>query len=345
MHAMVLHMIAAALSGRGKTSLRRASQSSGPEAVALLLAGRTAHEVDAEVDASGRTALHHACWRGDIRNVELLLDFGCDVNRWSTGVHSYGKTPIFYATTRCRDEVVELLLSRGARVRILNNKGQSVLSLASSHLSADVVRMVAAAEAAEAAEAAAGKAWAEAAVRRPHQMRPAVRRDGWLDFLSSHPDGQEYGDLDPRFCPASAEDMVTDLAVNPTSRESRRRHGHLSSSHSLRWWPPARKPKRKRARHTTAPGLGRDVSASIGTGELALPDAPRQRGRAPPPIDPAESAAADEADLAAFHRAVSEYTSESLPSGRLSAGSSHTSKRAGCSSIPDAFWDDGGADE
>ena len=48
--------------------------------------------------------------------------------------HSYGKTPLFYATTRCRDEVVRLLLEHGAKTRVLNNKGQSVLSLASSHL-------------------------------------------------------------------------------------------------------------------------------------------------------------------------------------------------------------------
>jgi len=271
----------------------------------LLLAGRSASEVERDVDASGRTALHHAAWRGDIRNVELLLDIGCDVNRWSKGLHSYGKTPIFYATTRCRDDVVELLLHHGARTRILNNKGQSVLSLASSHLSEDVVQLVAAAEASEAADVIANQAWAEAAAKRPPHMRPLVHANGWLDFLSSHPDGQVYSDLDPRFCPASESDDITELAVNPTSRESRRLHQHLTGSRSLLWWPPAKKDKGQPA------GL--------------------REGSALHALDSAKAAAHDEADLNVFHRVVAEFA------GMRPADSTNT---GGGSSIPNSFWDE-----
>ena len=90
------------------TSLRRAAQLDDPSLLASLLTARgcTAADVAGAGAASGRSALHHAAWRGCEANVRLLLHLGCDVNRWSTGEYSYGKTPIFYAITRCRDGIV-----------------------------------------------------------------------------------------------------------------------------------------------------------------------------------------------------------------------------------------------
>ncbi|EKX35172.1 hypothetical protein GUITHDRAFT_51906, partial [Guillardia theta CCMP2712] len=90
----------------------------------------------------GKNPLHHAAWRGHIDSVRLLLQKGMDVNRWSTGVHNYGKTAIFYALTRSRGEVVEVLLEHRARVRIVNNKGQTPRSIASSHLEDKYVEMI-----------------------------------------------------------------------------------------------------------------------------------------------------------------------------------------------------------
>ena len=71
---------------------------------------------------------------------------GLPISRISRPRHSYGKTPLFYATTRCRDEVVRLLLAHGAKTRVLNNKGQSVLSLATSHLKPAAVEALVLAE-------------------------------------------------------------------------------------------------------------------------------------------------------------------------------------------------------
>lgn len=148
-----------------------------------------------------------------------------------TGIHSYGKTPLFYAITRCRDEVVELLLARGARTRILNNKGQSVLSLAATHLTPSVVSAV---EAAEAAEGELPERWLQRLHALAPEARPLLCPAGWVDFQSSHPDGQTYGDLDPRFYTALTNgDVATRLAINPTSREGRRLHKHLPGSRSL----------------------------------------------------------------------------------------------------------------
>ena len=174
----------------------------------------------------GRSALHHACWRGAIGNVRTLLDLGCDINSWSTGLYSYGKTPIFYAITRDRSNVVELLLEHGARTRILNNKGQSVLSLAASHLELATVSAV---EAAEKAEGELDAAWVARLSQLREEERPIVRSGGWLDFRASHPDGETYGDLDPRFLTADELEAISAiggvlgrLSVNPTTREGRR---------------------------------------------------------------------------------------------------------------------------
>ena len=152
----------------------------------------------ADVDSSGKSALHHAAWRGHADNVQALLDVGADVNAWSTGEFNYGKTPVFYAITRCRDAVVLQLLCHGAKTKIVNNKGQSVLSLAASHCSPETVAAIEEAEKKEAGQ--------------------------WLNFRASHSDGLSYGDLDPRFVerPIDPEhDVVQDLVINPTSRESR----------------------------------------------------------------------------------------------------------------------------
>jgi hypothetical protein len=232
--------LAGSTTGTGESSassLRRAAGAYDPEPLAHLLerlGPLTSVDIESDVDESGRSALHHACWRGALRSVERLLDMGCDVNIWSTGTYSMGKTPIFYAVTRCRDSVVSLLLERGARTRILNNKGQSVLSLASSHLDPATIAAIEAAEANEATSAGGGTdLWLERISRMADGERPIVRKDGWLDFLSSHPDGCTYGDLDPRFIgPPAMEALVAAggvrnrLCVNPTTREGRKIRKH-----------------------------------------------------------------------------------------------------------------------
>jgi hypothetical protein len=123
---------------------------------------------------SGKTALHLAAWKGPLEHVHRLLDRNANINQWSTNIGNYGKTAIFYAITRCRDDVVLALLSRGAWVKIVNNKGQSPRSLAVSHLQPATLQAIEEAETGQADLA-------------------------WLNFRQSNSDGGLYGDLDPRF--------------------------------------------------------------------------------------------------------------------------------------------------
>ena len=134
-----------------------------------------------------KNALHFAAWKGDLETILLLLDAGKSyglndlVNRFSTGKGNYGKTLIFYAITQCRDDVVLLLLSRGADLLIVNNKGQTPRSIATSHLGADTCRVLFDAEISQLQEAVAGS------------------RGGFVNHRETHSDGERYCDLDPRF--------------------------------------------------------------------------------------------------------------------------------------------------
>lgn len=155
----------------------------------------------------GRSALHLACWTGSIHNVKLLLeDMGCNINVIATRPHNYGKSPIFFAATRGREDVMNLLLDRGANVLIVNNKGQSVFSIAMSHFDQDgpLLRRI-----------------KEMEVQQQDANLPLC---GWVDYTKTHSDGNIYGDLDLRFLNRELmeNDVVADGVVNPTTRETRR---------------------------------------------------------------------------------------------------------------------------
>jgi 3'-5' exonuclease len=83
---------------------------------------------------------------------------------------------IFYAITQDRDDIVKLLLRRGANLLIVNNKGQSPCSMSVSHLQ---------------------PATCELMFEKEHNQ---IREGGvFKNYRVSHCDGKQYGDLDPRF--------------------------------------------------------------------------------------------------------------------------------------------------
>jgi hypothetical protein len=152
---------------------------------------------------ASKSALHMAAWKGCLDNVKYLVEeIGCDVDAYSKQEFSYGKTAIFFALTQSRPDVTEYLLERGAKVTIVNNKGQSVLSIATTHFH-DECR--------------------EAIVQTIQRLEE--KQGDWWNFRASHSDGFEYGDLDPRFFsdrPLRDTDVVTPLVINPTDQQTRR---------------------------------------------------------------------------------------------------------------------------
>ena len=117
-----------------EAELRRASGGKSLEIFSQTVQGWTATEIDALND--GKSPVHMAAWKGCLENLKYLREtLACNIDIISTGEFSYGKTPIFFALTQSREDVVVYLLDQGACVKIVNNKGQSPLSIAASHLS------------------------------------------------------------------------------------------------------------------------------------------------------------------------------------------------------------------
>ena len=128
-----------------------------------------------------KNALHTAAWKGDLETITLLIEkgnaFDLDlVNTVSMGSGNYGKTPIFYALTQCREDAVLLLIANGADLLFVNNKGQSPCSIAVSHLKPEVCQIM-------------------------YDVEASQLQNGGIfkNYRKSHSDGRSYGDLDPRF--------------------------------------------------------------------------------------------------------------------------------------------------
>ena len=128
-----------------------------------------------------KNALHLAAWKGDLESITLLIERGkmhhLDlVNSISVGEGNYGKAPLFYALTQCRDDVVLHLISQGATLLTVNNKGQTPCSIAVSHLKPETCQIL---YDIEASQLQAGGTF--------------------RNYRITDSDGKQYGDLDPRF--------------------------------------------------------------------------------------------------------------------------------------------------
>ena len=128
-----------------------------------------------------KNALHLCSWKGDFEAVKYIVEMSKKhypelniINSISKSEGNYGKTPIFYALTQCREDVVRYLVSEGASLLFVNNKGQTPCSIAVSHLDEDACQFLFEAEA--------------------EQLRGGGE---FVNFRTTHSDGKLYGDLDP----------------------------------------------------------------------------------------------------------------------------------------------------
>eukprot|EP01135_Chromosphaera_perkinsii_P005651 Nk52_evm22s356 gene=Nk52_evmTU22s356 len=74
-------------------------------------------------DYEGRSALHYACFYGNLKCVEYLVENGADVN----GRDSIGQTPLFYASHGCDCFIFTFLIKHNADINAKNDVGNTCL--------------------------------------------------------------------------------------------------------------------------------------------------------------------------------------------------------------------------
>ena len=128
-----------------------------------------------------KNALHLSSWKGDFEAVKYIVEMSKKhypeldiINTISKSEGNYGKTPLFYALTQCREDVVRYLIAEGASLLIVNNKGQTPCSIAVSHLDADACQFL-------------------------FDVESEQLRNGgeFVNYRTTHSDSKLYGDLDP----------------------------------------------------------------------------------------------------------------------------------------------------
>lgn len=72
-----------------------------------------------EADETSFTALHWACFYGQLKTCQLLLDFGANCN----AIAKNFVTPLHLAASCGHHEVIKLLLSKGANVSQMDING------------------------------------------------------------------------------------------------------------------------------------------------------------------------------------------------------------------------------
>lgn len=110
---------------QGKPPLVKASQLGRDDLAAALIA---AGALLTGVDEFGNDALWAACFSGDLKTVQVLLDAGSEIDR----INPNGSTALMYAASAGKTEVVEFLLKAGANPNLENQDGFTALDLAAN---------------------------------------------------------------------------------------------------------------------------------------------------------------------------------------------------------------------
>ncbi|TMW65628.1 hypothetical protein Poli38472_008270 [Pythium oligandrum] len=104
-------------------------ESSSPHRLAFI-PGSSYFKILTSTKALWNVALVHACQRGDISSVQMLLANGADVNY--VALESGGNTPLHIAVSAQHFNVVSYILQHGAKARTLGEFGRSALHMVGS---------------------------------------------------------------------------------------------------------------------------------------------------------------------------------------------------------------------
>ena len=119
-----------AVNRQGETALSVAAFNGNDELAEMLIARKAAPDT---ADATGKGVIVYAAARGAAHIVELLLDAGVDPNRR----YRADLTPLMWAAGHADSvaeaqglRTVEILLSRGAKIDLVDDRGRSALMIA-----------------------------------------------------------------------------------------------------------------------------------------------------------------------------------------------------------------------
>lgn len=110
--------------------LIKAAKKGDVEKAKLLLSG-DAGLIEAR-DSDGSTALHCATWKGHQQMVALLLSKGADVNAHNRNEH-YGTTPLHAAAHANQAAIAEMLIDYGADVNAQDMNGKTPMHHTTFH--------------------------------------------------------------------------------------------------------------------------------------------------------------------------------------------------------------------
>lgn len=110
----------------GAESVDRGPESAGRGAASSLSMVTKGKDSSGEDSLNGSSLLHLACQFADIGMVELLLQYGADMN----AVDLRGQTPLHHCITRQKADMAKLLIMRGANTKVLDKEGKSAMELA-----------------------------------------------------------------------------------------------------------------------------------------------------------------------------------------------------------------------
>ena len=102
------------------------------EEIKEILISEKTNIVESDLTHQESKPVHEAAANGDISNVKKYLDLGIKLNSNYDIKKTYGGNPLFSAVFNGHDEIVELLISRGADVNSTDINGETPLDWAIS---------------------------------------------------------------------------------------------------------------------------------------------------------------------------------------------------------------------
>ncbi|XP_057846904.2 ADP-ribosylation factor GTPase-activating protein AGD3 isoform X2 [Cryptomeria japonica] len=109
-----------------ESSCRESMQHSDSGTSSPSIETHTDDYIELEGGLKGCSLLHLACHTGDLAMLELLLQYGADVNAQDY----YGRTPLHHCISKGNNQYAKLLIRRGASAMIADGRGKTPLQRA-----------------------------------------------------------------------------------------------------------------------------------------------------------------------------------------------------------------------